>query len=128
MADPNPELTSRPVWSAIWNGTKRRCPKCGRDKLFHGYADVVENCGNCGERLDQYNVGLLLPFIVIMIVAHLLVFIMLQMEPGGTPSPLLYLMVLVPLAVILPLIILPTVKGAIVGVLWSRQLSDELER
>lgn len=123
-----PDLNARPVWSAIWNGTKRRCPKCGQGKLFYGYADVVKRCGNCNERLDQYNVGLLLPFVVIMIVAHILVFIMLQMELGDAASPLIYLLVLVPLAVILPLLILPSVKGAIVGLLWSRQLSDELER
>lgn len=128
MADSDLENTPRRIWPAMLKGLKCRCPKCGVGKLFHHYIEVVEHCPNCGERLDRYNAGLLLPFIVIMIVAHLLVFVMLEMELAGAASPLVYLAVLVPLALILPLLLLPPVKGAIVGLFWSRSLSDELDR
>jgi uncharacterized protein (DUF983 family) len=50
-----------------------------------------------------------------MIVAHVLIFVMLEMELHGRPSPLICLGVLVPLSLIIPLLILPSVKGAIIG-------------
>jgi uncharacterized protein (DUF983 family) len=117
----------RPIWPAIRNGLRCKCPKCGKGKLFPGYIEQTAQCSVCGEPLDHYNVGLLLPFVVIMIVAHVLIFVMLEMELHGTPSPLIYLAVLVPLSLIIPLLILPSVKGAIIGILWARNLSDELD-
>jgi uncharacterized protein (DUF983 family) len=71
-------------------------------------------------------VGLLLPFIMIMIVAHVLVFVILELELNGGGSAGFYLSVMVPLAIIVPLLLLRPVKGGIIGLLWSRGLSDEL--
>jgi uncharacterized protein (DUF983 family) len=118
----------RPIWPAIRKGLRCKCPKCGKGKLYPRYIEQTAQCSVCGEPLDHYNVGLLLPFVVIMIVAHVLIFVMLEMELHGTPSPMIYLAVLVPLSLIIPLIILPSVKGAIIGILWARNLSDELDQ
>jgi uncharacterized protein (DUF983 family) len=53
---------------------------------------------------------------------------MLEIELHGGGSPFIYLIVLIPLAIIVPLILLPFVKGALIGGLWAWNLSDELER
>ncbi|RUT32633.1 DUF983 domain-containing protein [Arsenicitalea aurantiaca] len=112
---------------AIWNGFKCRCPRCGAGKLYPKFIEQVAVCKVCGEPLARYNVGLFLPFIMIMIVAHVLIFVMLEMELSGRSSPAAYLMVMVPLSVLVPLLLLRPVKGAIIGFLWSRNLSDELD-
>ncbi|HEV2515826.1 MAG TPA: DUF983 domain-containing protein [Devosia sp.] len=116
------------IWPAIRRGLVCRCPNCGKAKLFVRFIEQADRCAACGEPLGQYNAGLLLPFIVIMIVAHVLILVMLAMEVSGRANPLVYLSVLIPLSIMVPLAMLRPVKGAIIGILWARQLSDEQGR
>lgn len=120
---------SRPgLWQAIGHGLLCRCPRCGKGKLMTGFLTQVATCANCGEPLGHLNVGLLLPFVVIMIVAHMLIFAMLQMELVGWANPGLYMAVLVPLSIVAPLAIIRPVKGGLIGLLWRLRASDELDR
>jgi uncharacterized protein (DUF983 family) len=114
--------------TAILRGFRGRCPRCGEGKLFSGFLQQVDKCAVCGQPLAGFNVGLLLPFVVITLVAHVIIFVMLDMELNERASPLIYMAVLVPLSVVVPLAIIRPVKGALIGFLWSRDLSDELER
>lgn len=82
----------------------------------------------CGERLGSINVGLLLPFVIITLVAHVIIFVMLEMELSGRASPFVYLSVLVPLSVIVPLLLIRPSKGGLIGFMWKWRISDELER
>jgi uncharacterized protein (DUF983 family) len=116
------------AWPAIWRGVKCRCPNCGEGKLFRGYLEQVEQCAVCGEPLAQYKAGLLLSFLVITIVIHVVAIVMLEMEINGSGNPMIYMMVLVPLSVIVPLIILRPVKGGIIGLFWAKGWSDEQDR
>ncbi len=122
------EKESANVWQSIWRGVKCRCPRCGKGWLFHHYVEQVAHCANCKEPLARYKVGLLLPLVVITIMIHILAFVMLEMELNGYGNPLIYLYVLVPLSVIVPIAILPSSKGAIIGLLWAKGWSDELDR
>ncbi|MGN6486676.1 MAG: DUF983 domain-containing protein [Devosia sp.] len=82
----------------------------------------------CQERLGQFNVGLLLPLVVITIVAHVIIFVILDMELNQRANPMVYLSVLVPLSIIVPLLVIRPVKGGLIGFLWARRISDELDR
>lgn len=119
------ENAEKNVWPAILNGVKCRCPRCGRGRLFRGYITQVDHCANCGEGLKRYNVGLFLPLVVITVMVHVIGFIMLEMELSGHGSPLIYVWVLVPLSMIVPLAILPSSKGGLIGFLWAKGWSDE---
>lgn len=123
-----PSNNPRPVWPAIWRGIKCRCPRCGKGRLLHRYLEQVDTCPVCHEPLGGYNVGLFLPFIVITVVINVIAFVMLDMELNGRGNPQTYLFVLVPLAAIVPLVILPSCKGGIIGLLWAKGWSDELSR
>ncbi|MDF2798716.1 MAG: hypothetical protein K0R85_1460 [Devosia sp.] len=101
---PSSSEQTRKTTTAIWRGLKCRCPQCGQGWLFHHYLEQVEHCAVCGEPLAYYRVGLILPL------------------------PLVYLYVLVPLAIIVPMAILPSCKGAIIGLLWAHGWSDEQDR
>ncbi|MFN4211107.1 MAG: DUF983 domain-containing protein, partial [Devosia sp.] len=116
------------VWPAIWRGLKCRCPRCGDAWLFHHYIEQVDNCAACNEPLSRYKVGLLLPLVVITVMVHIIGFVMLEMELTGHGNPLVYLYVLVPLSIIVPIAILPSSKGAIVGLFWAKGWSDEQDR
>jgi uncharacterized protein (DUF983 family) len=122
------EEGKRRVWPAIGNGIRCRCPKCGKGRLFLRYLAQVDNCSVCGEPLARYQAGLLLPLVVITVMVHVIAFVMLELELSGHGSPALYLYVLVPLSLIVPLAILPFSKGAIIGLLWAKNWSDEQER
>jgi uncharacterized protein (DUF983 family) len=78
--------------------------------------------------LKSYVVGLFLPLIVITVMVHVIGFVMLEMELNEQGSPLVYLYVLVPLALFVPLAILPSTKGGLIGLLWAKGWSDEQER
>ncbi len=93
-----------------------------------GFLRQAEQCENCGLNLGRYNVGLLLPFAVITVVGHLVIFGMLDMELNERASPAIYLAGLIPASIIVSLAILRPAKGLILGILWSRGLSDDLDR
>ena len=128
MTTTEPGKPMRMVWPALLNGLRCRCPKCGEGRLYSAFIEQASACEKCGEPLGRYNVGLLLPFVVIMIVAHVLIAVMLAMEAGGKNSSGTYLAVFVPLSVIVPFALLRSAKGALIGILWARSLSDELDR
>jgi uncharacterized protein (DUF983 family) len=115
-------------WPSIWRGIRCKCPRCGQGWLFHHYLEQVDNCPSCNEPLARYKVGLFLPLVVITLMVHIIGFVMLEMELSGRDSPLMYIWVLVPLSVTVPLAILPPSKGAIIGLMWAKGWSDELDR
>lgn len=109
----------RDVSRAIWNGARLKCPHCGKGHMFTGYLKVADSCDVCGEELKHHRADDGPPYIAIMIVGHLLVGIMLHMEIAMQVNPLTYLYTIVPLAVILPLAMLPSIKGGLVGLQWA---------
>ncbi|WIY52232.1 DUF983 domain-containing protein [Devosia sp. YIM 151766] len=107
---------------------KCKCPRCGKAWLFHHYIEQVDQCPACHEPLAYYRVGLFLPLVVITVIVNIIGFVMLGMELGGHSNPLIYLYVLVPLSVIVPLLILPSAKGGLIGLMWANGWSDEQDR
>lgn len=124
MIDQHGASVQKRAWPAIRRGLKCKCPNCGKGWLFHHYLEQVEHCANCMSRWHITMFGLFLPFVVITIVIHIMAFVMLELELSGQGNPLLYLYALVPLSIILPIAILPSSKGAILGLMWAKGWSD----
>lgn len=112
----------RPTWPALLNGMRCRCPRCGKGKLFSRYLKVADSCSECGQDFSHHRADDLPPYLTIMIVGHILVFLMLDMEIRGIASPWVYIAIFVPLAAILPVAMLPSVKGFVVALQWSRRM------
>ena len=112
-------VEKRSVLDAMWRGALCRCPNCGKGKLFRSYLKVNDSCAECGEELSHHRADDLPPYIAIMIVGHVLVGVMLHLEMAWHVNPTFYLYTLVPLAIILPLLMLPSIKGAVVGMQWA---------
>lgn len=119
MSGDSKAIEQRNLGQAVWRGTLCKCPHCGQGKMFRAYLKVTDHCETCGEQLDLHRADDFPPYIAIMIVGHLLVGIMLHMDMVWHVNPLTYLYTMVPLAVILPLAMLPSIKGAIVGMQWA---------
>ena len=115
-------LEERSVGQAMWRGTLCKCPHCGKGRLFRAYLKVADECGVCGEQLNLHRADDFPPYIAITIVGHILILAMMHMEMVWHVNPLTYLYTMVPLAVILPLAMLPSIKGAIVGLQWANHM------
>lgn len=113
----------RSVGQAVWNGMKLRCPHCGKGHLFRSYLKVADKCEVCGEELFHHRADDMPPYLSILIVGHLIVGIMLELELHNADiAPWVYLVTMVPAAIILPLVLLPSIKGAVVGLQWANRM------
>ena len=112
----------RPLVPALLNGARCRCPKCGEGRIFRAYLKVNDQCPACGEELHYHKADDLPPYISIIIFGHILVGALLHMEMTMTVQPYVYMMTLAPLAVILPLVMLPSIKGAVVALQWANYM------
>ncbi len=115
-------LPDRPLMPAMTHGLACACPSCGKGKLFRAYLKTVETCAQCGTDLHHHRADDLPPYLAILIVGHVLVGLMIHLDMSWHISPMTYLIVMVPLAIVLPLMILPSLKGLVVGIQWSKRM------
>ena len=114
--------TDRPLWNAIGRGARCKCPKCGAAPLFSAYLKTENVCGACGEDFSPHRADDLPPYLAILVVGHLLVGTVLHLEMVWHISVMTYLLVLVPAAIILPIAMLPSLKGGVIALQWALRL------
>jgi uncharacterized protein (DUF983 family) len=113
---------SRNFWQAIRRGFMLRCPSCGKGKLFRAYLKVADTCPNCGEELHHHQADDAPPYFTILIVGHIVVPIMLAVELEYMPPVVLQMVFWPTLTLFLSLILLPRIKGAVVGMQWAQRM------
>jgi uncharacterized protein (DUF983 family) len=117
------EQEERLLWSAISNGIRCRCPRCGKGKLFRSYLKVANHCEYCGLDFTHHRADDLPAYIAITIVGHILVVGLVHFQMVGAEiAPMGLLALLVLLAIVLPLAMLPSIKGAVVGLQWAQRM------
>ena len=111
--------SKRPFLRAVTRGLSGRCPRCGEGRVYYRYLKVSPACAVCGLDLDSYPSDDGPAYFTILLVGHLVV------------APLLLFPIIwhAPVAVIVPatlipltgltLLILPRVKGAVIGALFA---------
>ena len=110
----------RPGWrSGIVRGLQGRCPACGVGRLFARFLKVADLCGKCGAELHHHRADDLPPYIVILIVGHLLGWAILVAETEFEAPLWLHLALWPLLALVLSLLLLQPVKGAVVGLQYA---------
>lgn len=107
------------VLTGLKRGVLHRCPNCGDGRLYTRYLKVDPDCEACGHDLAEYPADDGPAYFTILIVGHLfvaplLLFPFIWKAPVGLVLPLTVL----PLAA-LTLVLLPRVKGAVIGALWA---------
>ena len=110
----------RPGWRAgISRGLQGRCPACGGGRLFPRFLKVADRCGDCGAELHHHRADDLPPYIVILIVGHILGWAILVAETEFEAPLWLHLALWPLLALVLSLLLLQPVKGAVVGLQYA---------
>ncbi len=110
---------ARPLWNAVLNGLRCRCPKCGEGKLFNGFLKVAPACDRCGEEFHHHRADDLPAYLVVVIVGHVIVGAFMGFEATSTLSTWQHLAIWVPLTIAMALGMLRPVKGGVVGLQWA---------
>jgi uncharacterized protein (DUF983 family) len=116
---------SIPILPAMARGLKGRCPRCGQGRIFYRYLKVSPECPACGHDLDQYPSDDGPAYFTILLVGHLVVAPLLLFPfIWRAPVALVVPGVVIPLA-LLTLVVLPRVKGAVIGLLYALKVRRE---
>jgi uncharacterized protein (DUF983 family) len=107
---------------ALWRGFARHCPACGRGRLFAGFLKIADRCPCCGEELHHHRADDIPPYFTILIVGHIVVPLILGVEALWRPSLLLHMSIWIPTTLGLALLLLPSVKGGVVGLQWALRM------
>ena len=108
---------------AMWRGFLGRCPNCGLGRMFSSYLKVNHACPSCGEELHHQRADDAPPYVTMFIVGHAVVALVLATE-ATLPDLSYWMQALLwcVLAVVLSLLLLPRVKGLLVGLQWSLRM------
>jgi uncharacterized protein (DUF983 family) len=117
------ELGNRELWPSIASGIRCRCPRCGKGRLYRRYLKVVKNCSQCHLELARARADDLPAYIAITIVGHILVLGLLHFQNASQAIPFwAYLLGMCFAALALPLALLPSIKGAVIGVQYATRM------
>jgi uncharacterized protein (DUF983 family) len=116
--------TGNRIRLGLTRGLARRCPNCGVGRLFAGYLKVAQVCEHCSHRNGAYRADDAPPYFTILIVGHLVVGPLLAFGFIITWPVATVLSVTLPALVILTLILLPLVKGAVIGFHWAADVGS----
>lgn len=122
MSDATVPFDDRPARPAVMNGLRCRCPKCGEGQLYSSFLKVTDECAVCHEELHHHRADDGPAYLTILIVAHIVGFAMHFIWVAFRPEPLIMALVITFGAVGLSLLMLPRIKGMIVGIQWSRRM------
>lgn len=122
MTDPTPS-PERPIGAAIVHGLRGRCPACGEGRMFARFLKAAPACPHCGLPLDRHQADDFPAYIVILLLGHILVPLMIEVN-AALAVPLLWQALIWPtLATLLAVAMIQPVKGAVIAVQWSRRMA-----
>ncbi len=119
----NTMQSNRDKWLAARRGLAGHCPNCGEGALFSSYLKVNEACPVCGEALHHHRADDAPPYFTILVVGHVIGAMMLAVEEYNSDLPLwLHFLVWPSLVIGLSVLLLPRIKGALIGWQWALRM------
>jgi uncharacterized protein (DUF983 family) len=113
----------RELGLAMRRGFLECCPNCAKSAMFRAYLKVVDECAVCGEELHHQRADDAPPYFTMLIVGHFIVAGVLAAEEVWPNSPMwIDAIIWVVLTIVASLLILPRVKGALVGYQWAMRM------
>lgn len=112
----------RALQQAIWHGAQKCCPACGRGALYRAFLKVQDACPACGEALHHQRADDAPAYFTMVVVGHVVVGGLLSMEQAFAPPSWVQLTIWLPLTVLLSLVLLPRIKGMLVGLQWALRM------
>jgi uncharacterized protein (DUF983 family) len=117
-------MFSRPTWTeALMRGLKRACPRCGQGKMFAGYLTPRESCEVCGLAFEPLRADDAPAYFTVFLVGHIVIAGVLFTEQLGHP-PMWVQFLWLPVAVVMTGVLLPLIKGGVMGAIYSSQANE----
>ncbi len=120
--DAGPALAPRNVPEAMIRGARQRCPACGTGSIYRGFLSVAESCPSCGEELHHQRADDAPPYFTMFIVGHVIVAAVMFVEKAYAPDLWVHGLIWTPLILVLSLMLLPRIKGALIGLQWALRM------
>ncbi len=117
---PAPDI--RPLGQAMMRGVRGRCPACGEGPVLSGYLTPRAACPSCAEDLSAQRTDDGPAYVTILFVSHLVLPLLLVAYMAWRPSPIALIIGFCALAATLSLLMLPRVKGAMIGLQWAKRM------
>jgi uncharacterized protein (DUF983 family) len=105
--------------SAAFKGWRGRCPSCGERHLFTAYVKMAPSCRGCGQEFEPFRADDAPAYFTIFIVGHIIVPLMLLVEKQWFPALWVHAALWLPGTLALSLLLLPRIKGAVIGMQWG---------
>jgi len=119
QASSEPAAETRPLQQAMLRGAAQTCPACGEGKLYSSYLKVNDTCPSCSEELHHQRADDAPPYFTMLIVGHIVVALVLMVEDLYAPSLWVHAALWTPMILGMSLLLLPRIKGALVGLQWA---------
>ena len=119
------EVVSEPnrnVLTAMVNGAKHKCPNCGKGRLFRSFLKTNHVCEVCNLEFHHHRADDAPPYFTIVIVGHFIVSGVLALEVALKPPLWVHMLLWLPLTIVFSLALLGPIKGAVVGLQWSKYM------
>ncbi|HEX2449260.1 MAG TPA: DUF983 domain-containing protein [Methyloceanibacter sp.] len=110
--------------STLWAGIAGRCPSCHRGKLYSGYLTLAPKCDVCGLDYGFADSGDGPAVFVILVTGFVVVGLALAAEILYTPPYWLHAVLWGSLAILLPLVLLRSFKGALIGLQFRHRAEE----
>ena len=107
---------------AMGRGARKRCPQCGRGRVFSGYTRTAPRCPSCGLDLTSHRADDAPPYVTIMIVGHVAIPKALLARQLFEPPLWMQFAIWLPVIMIATFWLLPVVKGAFIGLQWANRM------
>lgn len=112
----------RQAGPAMLRGAAQRCPACGKGRLYRAFLKIADQCPACAEELHHHRADDAPAYFTILIVAHVVVGGILSLEQSYAPPTWVQLAIWLPATVISSILLLPRIKGALVGLQWALRM------
>ena len=112
----------RPTGRAIRRGFCLRCPRCGRGALLRKYLKLRDHCDSCGMDFTPSRADDGPAYLTILVVGHLMAPLLHLAFVTFRPDPLTLALSFSGGCIALSLVLLPRMKGLVVGVQWARRM------
>ncbi len=116
-------VEQRDLGLAMRRGFLGRCPRCDEGPLFRAYLKVADVCPHCGEDFSHQRADDAPPYITMLVVGHFIVAGILAADEIWPDAPMLLSgLFWAALTIVASLLLLPRVKGALVGYQWALRM------
>ncbi len=116
-------IAERDTKHATLRGFRRTCPRCGKGHLFDGYLSAAKACSVCGLDLRRQRTDDGPAYLTIVIVGHVLVPLLVPAYNLLAWHPAVTATVFSVFAVVLSPLLLPRLKGALIGFQWAKHMN-----